>query len=87
VVRAFVGHGTGVQFHEAPDIPHYGRPGTGHELRPNMVFTIEPMINLGTFRVTVLEDGWTAITNDKSLSAQWEHTLRVTEDGVEILTA
>lgn len=87
VVRAFVGHGTGVNFHEPPDIAHYGEPGTGVELVPNMVFTIEPMINIGGFQVTVLEDGWTAITTDRSLSAQWEHTVRVTEDGVEILTA
>ena len=86
VVRAFVGHGTGVQFHEPPDIPHYGEPGTGPRLMPNMVFTIEPMINIGDYRVVVLEDGWTAVTADGSLSAQWEHTLRVTEDGVEVLT-
>ncbi len=86
VVRAFVGHGTGVEFHEAPDIPHYGSPGTGTIFVPNMVFTIEPMINAGGFHVTVLEDGWTAVTSDGSLSAQWEHTLRVMEDGAEILT-
>jgi methionyl aminopeptidase len=87
VVRAFVGHGTGVNFHEAPDVPHYGRPGAGLVLQPAMVFTIEPMINVGGYQVTVLEDGWTAITNDNSLSAQWEHTILVTEDGVDILTA
>jgi methionyl aminopeptidase len=87
VVRAFVGHGTGVQFHEAPDIPHYGQPGTGTEFVPNMVFTIEPMINTGGFQATVLDDGWTAITSDGGLSAQWEHTVLVTEHGVEILTA
>ena len=87
VVRAFVGHGTGVQFHEAPDVYHYGEPGVGLTLQRNMVFTIEPMINIGGYDVTVLEDGWTAITTDRSLSAQWEHTLRVTDDGCEILTA
>jgi methionyl aminopeptidase len=87
VVRAFVGHGTGVQFHEAPDVPHYGEPGTGLALVPNMTFTIEPMINVGGFQATVLEDGWTAVTLDGSLSAQWEHTVRVTEDGVEMMTA
>lgn len=87
VVRAFVGHGTGIKFHEPPDIYHYGQPGAGLTLRKNMVFTIEPMINLGGYEVTVLEDGWTAITSDKSLSAQWEHTLAVAEDGADILTA
>lgn len=87
VVRAFVGHGTGIQFHEAPDVLHYGIPGTGARLEPGMVFTIEPMINLGDYRVKVLDDGWTAVTIDGSLSAQWEHTVLVTEDGVEILTA
>ncbi|MGC9357177.1 MAG: methionyl aminopeptidase [Anaerolineae bacterium] len=87
VVRAFVGHGTGVDFHEPPDIRHYGQPGTGVLLQPNMVFTIEPMINAGDYRVEVLQDGWTAITTDGSLSAQWEHTLLITRDGVEILTA
>jgi methionyl aminopeptidase len=86
VVRAFVGHGTGIQFHEAPDIPHYGNPGKGIELEENMVFTIEPMINIGSFHAHILEDGWTAITQDRSLSAQWEHTVRVTRNGVEILT-
>lgn len=86
VVRAFVGHGTGVEFHEPPDVPHYGRPGTGFTLRENMVFTIEPMINIGTYDIKILDDGWTSITKDRSLSAQWEHTLRVTEDGCEILT-
>lgn len=87
VVRAFVGHGTGVEFHEPPDVRHYGQPGTGQLLREGMVFTIEPMINVGTHQVKVLDDGWTAITADKELSAQWEHTLLVTETGVEILTA
>jgi methionyl aminopeptidase len=87
VVRAFVGHGTGIQFHEAPDVPHYGEPGAGLLLVPNMTFTIEPMINVGGFQATVLEDGWTAVTSDGSLSAQWEHTVRVTEEGVEMMTA
>jgi methionyl aminopeptidase len=87
VVRAFVGHGTGVNFHEPPDVYHYGEPGTGLALRKDMTFTIEPMINQGGFGVKILEDGWTAITEDHSLSAQWEHTLLVTDDGVEILTA
>ena len=87
VVRMFVGHGTGVYFHEPPDIPHYGERGTGIALVPNMIFTIEPMINAGTYQGRILDDGWTAETLDGSLSAQWEHTVRVTEDGVEILTA
>ena len=87
VVRAFVGHGTGLQFHEPPNVLHYGEPETGAVLVPNMVFTIEPMINAGGYQVSVLEDGWTAVTADGSLSAQWEHTVRVTEDGMEVLTA
>ncbi|MBN1259247.1 MAG: methionyl aminopeptidase [Anaerolineae bacterium] len=87
VVRAFVGHGTGIHFHEPPDVHHYGQPGTGMPLAPNMVFTIEPMINAGGYAVRVLPDGWTAVTADGSLSAQWEHTILVTEEGVEILTA
>ncbi len=87
VVRAFVGHGTGVEFHEPPDVRHYGQRGTGQLLRENMVFTIEPMINVGTHQVKVLDDGWTAITVDEQLSAQWEHTLLVTAAGAEILTA
>jgi len=87
VVRHFVGHGTGVDFHEPPNVPHYGQPGTGMALLPNMTFTVEPMINAGTFHIKMLDDGWTALTADGALSAQWEHTLRVTTDGVEILTA
>ena len=87
VVRAFVGHGVGVNFHEPPDVRHYGRPGQGVELRPHMTFTIEPMINGGDHRIRMLDDGWTALTTDGELSAQWEHTLLVTETGVEILTA
>ncbi|MGC9393703.1 MAG: type I methionyl aminopeptidase [Anaerolineae bacterium] len=87
VVRAFVGHGTGIHFHEAPDVMHYGVPHTGAEMLPGMVFTIEPMINVGDYQVRTLSDGWTAVTADNSLSAQWEHTVLVTEDGVEVLTA
>ncbi|MDB9375193.1 type I methionyl aminopeptidase [Nodularia sphaerocarpa] len=86
VVRDFVGHGISNIFHTAPDIPHYGTRGKGKRLRPGMVFTIEPMINVGTWEVEVLADGWTAVTRDRQLSAQCEHTLAVTEDGVEILT-
>jgi len=87
VVRAFVGHGTGIHFHEAPDVMHYGTPHTGVEMIPGMVFTIEPMINIGDYQVRTLNDGWTATTVDGSLSAQWEHTVLVTPDGVEVLTA
>ena len=86
VVREFVGHGVGVDFHEAPQIPHYGKPGLGVRLVPSMVFTIEPMINLGKKELVVLDDGWTAVTKDGSLSAQFEQTLLVTESGVESLT-
>ena len=86
VVREFVGHGVGVEFHEAPQIPHYGSPGTGVRLVPGMVFTIEPMINLGKKELIVLDDGWTAVTKDGSLSAQFEQTLMVTASGVESLT-
>lgn len=86
VVRDFVGHGISNIFHTAPDIPHYGTRGKGKRLRPGMVFTIEPMINVGTWEVEVLTDGWTAVTRDRELSAQCEHTLVVTETGVEILT-
>ncbi|MBE9200741.1 MULTISPECIES: type I methionyl aminopeptidase [unclassified Nodularia (in: cyanobacteria)] len=86
VVRDFVGHGISNIFHTAPDIPHYGTRGKGKRLRAGMVFTIEPMINVGTWEVEVLDDGWTAVTRDRQLSAQCEHTLAVTEDGVEILT-
>jgi len=86
VVRDFVGHGVGRQFHTAPQIPHYGERGKGEKLRPGMVFTIEPMINEGTWEVKVLSDGWTAVTLDGKLSAQFEHTVAVTETGVEILT-
>ena len=87
VVRDFVGHGTGIEFHEEPQIPHYGRPGDGPELIPGMVFTIEPMINAGDWRIKILQDRWTAVTADGSLSAQFEHTLAVSEQGADILTA
>ena len=86
VVRDFVGHGVSRVFHTAPQVPHYGTRGKGKKLRPGMVFTIEPMINEGTWEVEVLSDGWTAVTKDRKLSAQFEHTLAVTPDGVEILT-
>jgi methionyl aminopeptidase len=86
VVREFVGHGVGIDFHEAPQIPHYGAPGAGVRLIPGMVFTIEPMINLGKKELLILDDGWTAVTKDGSLSAQFEQTLLVTDGGVESLT-
>jgi methionyl aminopeptidase len=86
VVRDFVGHGVSHIFHTNPQVPHYGTRGKGKKLRPGMVFTIEPMINEGTWEAIVLEDGWTAITKDGKLSAQFEHTIAVTENGVEILT-
>jgi methionyl aminopeptidase len=86
VVRDFVGHGVSHIFHTAPQIPHYGKPGKGKKLKPGMVFTIEPMINEGTWEAIMLDDGWTAITKDGKLSAQFEHTIAVTKDGVEILT-
>jgi methionyl aminopeptidase len=86
VVRDFCGHGTGKIFHEAPSVLHYGRPGEGLILKPGMIFTIEPMVNSGRHEVKVLDDGWTAVTRDRSLSAQFEHTIGVTETGVEIFT-
>lgn len=86
VVREFVGHGVGIEFHEAPQIPHYGQRGKGILLIPGMVFTIEPMINLGKKELHILDDNWTAVTNDGSLSAQFEQTILVTEDGFESLT-
>lgn len=86
VVRDFVGHGVSKIFHTAPQVPHYGTRGKGKRLRPGMVFTIEPMINEGTWEVEVLADKWTAVTKDRKLSAQFEHTVVVTENGVEILT-
>ena len=86
VVRDFCGHGVGTTFHESPNILHYGSKNTGMELRPGMTFTIEPMINSGKYDVKMLNDGWTAVTKDKSLSAQFEHTLGITENGYEIFT-
>ncbi|MFQ5468193.1 MAG: type I methionyl aminopeptidase [Kiloniellaceae bacterium] len=86
VVRDFCGHGLGRVFHTAPSVLHYGRPGDGTPLREGMFFTIEPMINAGRHEVKVLEDGWTAVTRDRSLSAQFEHSLGVTADGCEIFT-
>ncbi|HMP71966.1 MAG TPA: type I methionyl aminopeptidase [Kiritimatiellia bacterium] len=86
VVRDFVGHGIGLEFHEPPQVTHFGRKGTGLRLIPGMVFTIEPMINLGRHETKVLDDGWTAVTRDGSLSAQFEQTLVVTEGGFESLT-
>jgi methionyl aminopeptidase len=86
VVREFCGHGLGRVFHDAPNILHYGRPGQGEELKPGMMFTVEPMLNLGAPPVKILADGWTAVTKDKSLSAQYEHSVGVTEDGVQIFT-
>jgi methionyl aminopeptidase len=86
VVRDFCGHGIGRVFHDTPSILHFGRPGSGPELKPGMFFTVEPMINAGRFDVKILEDGWTAVTRDKKLSAQFEHTVGVTETGREIFT-
>lgn len=86
VVREYCGHGIGREFHEDPQVLHYGRPGTGVELKAGMTFTIEPMINAGRSEVKLLPDNWTVVTRDHSLSAQWEHTLLVTEEGYEILT-
>ncbi len=86
IVREFCGHGIGQGFHEEPQILHYGRPGTGETLRPGMIFTIEPMINAGKRDIKELGDGWTIVTRDHSLSAQWEHTVLVTETGYEVLT-
>ena len=86
VVRAFVGHGIGRAFHEPPQVPHVGIRGVGMRLRAGMVFTIEPMINLGTHEVEILDDGWTAVTRDRQLSAQFEHTVVVTKSGCEVLT-
>ena len=86
VVRDFCGHGISNTFHEPPNILHYGKKNTGQELIPGMTFTIEPMINFGKYNVKVLNDGWTAVTRDKSLSAQFEHTIGITENGYEIFT-
>jgi methionyl aminopeptidase len=86
VVRDFCGHGVGKLFHDTPNILHYGRPGEGPELKPGMIFTIEPMVNTGRPQVKVLSDGWTAVTRDRSLSAQYEHSIGITDEGCEIFT-
>nr|WP_146089157.1 type I methionyl aminopeptidase [Amnimonas aquatica] len=87
VVREYCGHGIGKIFHEEPQVLHYGKPGTGMKLEAGMTFTIEPMINAGTHHTKLLPDGWTVVTKDHKLSAQWEHTILVTETGIEVLTA
>ena len=86
VVREYCGHGIGKVYHEEPQVLHYGQPGQGLVLKPGMTFTIEPMINEGSYKTRLLPDNWTVVTRDRTLSAQWEHTVAVTEDGVEILT-
>ncbi|MFA6314427.1 MAG: M24 family metallopeptidase, partial [Sterolibacterium sp.] len=86
VVREFCGHGIGRNFHEEPQVLHYGKAGSGIELLSGMTFTIEPMINAGKAAISELPDGWTIVTKDRSLSAQWEHTILVTEAGFEVLT-
>ena len=86
VVQDFCGHGIGRTFHKEPNILHYGKKGTGEKIKAGMIFTIEPMINLGDYQTKVLNDGWTAVTKDKSLSAQFEHTVGITKDGYEIFT-
>ena len=86
VVREYCGHGIGLEFHEEPQVLHYGEPGTGMELVPGMTFTIEPMVNAGKSHVKLLPDNWTVVTKDHSLSAQWEHTVLVTENGHQVLT-
>jgi methionyl aminopeptidase len=86
IVREFCGHGIGQEFHEEPHVMHFGQPGEGIRLIPGMIFTIEPMLNQGKRHMKILKDGWTAVTKDRSLSAQWEHTILVTHTGYEILT-
>ena len=86
VVREYCGHGIGKNFHEAPQILHYGKKGTGEKIKAGMIFTVDPMINLGKYETKTLNDGWTAVTKDKSLSAQFEHTVGVTKEGYEIFT-
>jgi methionyl aminopeptidase len=86
VVQDFCGHGIGQTFHKEPNVLHYGEKGTGEKIKEGMIFTIEPMINLGNYETKTLNDGWTAVTKDKSLSAQFEHTIGVTRDGFEIFT-
>lgn len=86
VVREYCGHGIGKNFHEDPHVTHYGRPGTGAAVKPGMVFTIEPMINLGSAEIVLLDDNWTVETQDRKLSAQFEHTVAITEDGLDVMT-
>jgi methionyl aminopeptidase len=86
IVREYCGHGIGREFHEDPQVLHYGTPGTGMQLQAGMTFTIEPMVNAGKRHTRLLRDGWTVVTKDHSLSAQWEHTILVTQDGHEVLT-
>ena len=86
VVQDFCGHGIGQSFHKEPNVLHYGKKGTGEKIKEGMIFTIEPMINSGNYETKILNDGWTAVTKDKSLSAQFEHTIGVTKDGCEIFT-
>jgi len=86
IVREFCGHGIGTVFHEEPQVLHYGKKGTGLELKEGMTFTIEPMVNAGKKDIRMMPDGWTVVTKDRSLSAQWEHTILVTKDGYEVLT-
>jgi len=86
IVRAFVGHGIGTRIHEEPEIPNYGRPDRGPRLEPGMVLALEPMVNAGTFEVEVLDDGWTAVTKDRKLSAHFEHTIAIRDKRAEILT-
>jgi methionyl aminopeptidase len=86
VVREFCGHGIGSKFHEEPQVLHYGKAGTGVRLETGMIFTIEPMVNAGKAGIKQLGDGWTVVTKDHSLSAQWEHTILVTPGGFEVLT-
>jgi len=86
VVRDFCGHGVGRLFHDSPEVVHAGKPGSGPELRPGMIFTVEPMINIGRADVKLLDDGWTAVTRDRSLSAQFEHSIGITDNGCEVFT-
>jgi methionyl aminopeptidase len=87
VVRDLVGHGIGRNMHEEPQVPNFGSPGQGPILKPGMVLAIEPMINAGTYEIETLEDGWTIVTADRKISAHWENTIAVTDDGVAVLTA
>ena len=87
IVREYCGHGVGLAFHEPPSVLHYGTSGTGPKLRPGMIFTIEPMLNAGSRKIQLLDDGWTVVTKDRQLSAQYEHTVLVTSEGYEVLTS